>query len=76
VERAFDPEIGLIGADRAPIARKLYYAGSVKWLDQPFDSRDLAALQQGAPQVPGLEYGDTSLVAVSRYYSPGLLPDG
>jgi len=64
--RAFDPEIDLIGADRAPIAGKLYYAGSVKWLDQPFDSRDLAALQRGTVLVPGFEHGDTSLVAVSR----------
>lgn len=64
--RAFDPEIDLIGADRAAVARKLYYAGSVKWLDQPFDSRDLAALQRGAAQVPGFEHGGTSLVAVSR----------
>lgn len=31
--RAFDPEIDLIGADRAPVARRLYYAGSVIWLD-------------------------------------------
>jgi uncharacterized protein len=64
--RAFDPEIDLIGADRTPVARKLYYAGSVKWLDQPFDGRDLATLQRGAGQVPGFEHGDTSLIAVSR----------
>jgi uncharacterized protein len=64
--RAFDPEIDLIGADRSPVARKLYYAGSVKWLDQPFDGRDLAALQRGAVAVPGWEPGDTALVAVSR----------
>jgi len=64
--RAFDPEIDLIGADRAPVARTLYYAGSVKWLDQPFDSRDSAVLQRGAVQVPGFEPGETALVAVSR----------
>lgn len=64
--RAFDPEVDLIGADRAPVARKLYYAGSVKWHDQPIDSRDLAALQRGVVQVPGFEPGDTALVAVSR----------
>jgi uncharacterized protein len=52
--RAFDPEIDLVGADRGPVARKLWYAGSVKWLDHPFGSRDLAALQRGAPQVPGV----------------------
>jgi uncharacterized protein len=64
--RAFAPEIDLIGADRAPVARKLYYAGSVKWLDQPFDTRDLATLQRGVVQIPGFEHGDTALVAVSR----------
>ena len=49
-----------------PVARQLYYAGSVKWLDQPFDGRDLAALQRAAPQVPGFESDDTAMVAVSR----------
>jgi len=64
--RAFDPEIDLIGADRMPVAGKLSYAGSVKWTDQPFDGRDLAALQRGAQHVPGFEHGDTSLITVSR----------
>jgi uncharacterized protein len=63
--RAFDPEIDLIGADRAPVAGKLWYAGSVKWLDHPFGSRDLATLQRGATQVPGFDPGDTALVSVS-----------
>jgi len=47
--RAFDPEIDLIGADRLPVARKLCYAGSIKWLDHPFGSWDLTVLQRGAP---------------------------
>jgi uncharacterized protein len=64
--RAFDPEIDVIGADRAPAARKLYYAGSIKWLDQPFDSRDLGALHRGTAQVPGFAAGTTALVAASR----------
>jgi hypothetical protein len=63
--RAFDPEIDLIGADRAPVARKLWYTGSVKWVDHPFGSRDLSALQRGAPQVPGFDPGETSLIGVS-----------
>jgi AAA+ ATPase superfamily predicted ATPase len=63
--RAFDPEIDLIGADRAPVATKLWYAGSVKWLDHPFGSRDLAALQHGAPQVPGFDAEETALIGVS-----------
>ena len=63
--RAFDPEIDLIGADRAPAARKIWYAGSVKWLDQPFGGRDLADLQRGAPLVPGFDPGATALIGVS-----------
>jgi hypothetical protein len=46
--RAFQPEIDLVGADRAPVAREIYYAGSVRWLDRPFDDHDLAALQRDA----------------------------
>lgn len=64
--RAFDPEIALIGADRAPVAGRIYYAGSVKWLDRPFDEHDLATLQRGAIVVPGFEPGRTALAAVSR----------
>jgi hypothetical protein len=63
--RAFDPEIDLVGADRGPVARKLWYVGSVKWLDQPFGRRDLAALQRGAPQVPGFNPRETALISVS-----------
>jgi hypothetical protein len=64
--RAFDPEIDLIGADDAPVARTIYYAGSVKWLDRPFDEHDLAALRRGSTAIPGFEPGQTALVAVSR----------
>lgn len=63
--RAFDPEIDLVGADRAHVAGTLWYAGSVKWLDHPFGSRDLAALQRGAPVVPGFDPGETALISVS-----------
>lgn len=64
--RSFDPEIDLIGADRAPVARKLWYAGSVKWLDRPFGAPDLAVLQRSAPQVPGFDPGQAALIGVSR----------
>jgi len=63
--RAFDPEVDLIGADRAPVATRIFYAGSVKWLDHPFGSRDLAALERGAAQVPGFEPGESALIGVS-----------
>jgi len=64
--RTFQPEIDLVGADRAPVARQIYYAGSVKWLDRPFDDHDFAALQRDVIAVPGFEPGRTRLVAVSR----------
>jgi len=63
--RAFDPELDLVGADRGPVARKLWYVGSVKWLDHPFGRRDLAALQLGALQVPGFDPHQTALIGVS-----------
>jgi uncharacterized protein len=64
--RAFQPEIDLVGADRAPVAGEIYYVGSVKWLDRPFDEHDFAALQRDAISVPGFEPGRTRLAAVSR----------
>lgn len=64
--RQFAPEIDLIGADRAPIAGTLFFAGSVKWLASPFDQHDLAALQKGSAQVPGFAPGSSDrLVVVS-----------
>ena len=64
--RAFDPEVDLIGAGRVPVARKLWYAGSVKWLGHPFGTRELGELQRAAPQVPGFDPGETALIGVSR----------
>ena len=64
--RAFQPEIDLVGADRAPVAREIFYAGSVTWLDRPFDDHDFAALQRDAMAIPGFEPGRTGLAAVSR----------
>jgi uncharacterized protein len=63
--RAFNPEVDLVGADRAPVARTLFYAGSVKWLDRPFGDHDLAELKRGAAQVPGFDPGRTALPAAS-----------
>ena len=64
--RAFNPEVDLVGADRGPVARRLWYAGSVKWLDHPFGRSDLAELQRGAFQVPGFDPSQTALISVSR----------
>jgi AAA+ ATPase superfamily predicted ATPase len=63
--RRFSPEIDLIGADRSPVARTVFFVGSVKWLASPFDHHDLTALVQGAAQVPGFTPGATGLAVVS-----------
>lgn len=60
------PEVDLIGADRAPVARNVTFAGSIKWLEnKPFDSTDLAALAAATSLVPGADER-TPLLAVSR----------
>ncbi|MGW0706637.1 AAA family ATPase [Streptomyces sp. NPDC002643] len=63
--RRFSPEIDLIGADRAPVASALHFAGSVKWLASPFDRHDLTALRTGAEQVPGFPDTGARLAVVS-----------
>lgn len=64
--RAFSPEIDLVGAGRAPVAQEICYVGSVKWLERPFDDHDLAELRRDANAVPGFDPARTGLVAVSR----------
>jgi len=65
--RRFSPEVDLVGADRAPVARRVLFAGSIKWLGTPFDSHDLAALRRDAAQVPGFdpEAGGLAVVSLS-----------
>ncbi|RFU86011.1 ATP-binding protein [Streptomyces triticagri] len=64
--RTNNPEIDLVGADRSPIAKKITFAGSVKWLEnKPFDHRDLARLITHRSQLPGADE-DTPLLAVTR----------
>ncbi|MGS2806052.1 ATP-binding protein [Nocardia sp. MW-W600-9] len=64
--RANNPEIDLIGADRAPVAKAVHFVGSIKWLEnQPFDRHDYDALTRALLAVPGTDAG-TPLVAVSR----------
>jgi hypothetical protein len=64
--RRFDPEIDLIGADRAPVASRIDFCGSLKWLNSPFDGHDLRRLQDGARQVPGFDATHTGLLVVTR----------
>ncbi|MEV1007551.1 DUF234 domain-containing protein [Streptomyces sp. NPDC049881] len=64
--RRNNPEIDLVGADREPVARRVRFAGSVKWLEtQPFGRHDYDALVRDVLAVPGADL-DTPLVAVSR----------
>jgi len=64
--RTNDPEIDLVGADRAPIAKKITMTGSIKWLEnKPFDGRDLSRLVIHRSRLPGADDG-TPLLAVSR----------
>jgi hypothetical protein len=63
--RRFDPEIDLVGADRSPTARHIYFTGSIKWLHTPFDRHDLAAHRTAAALVPGCEPGRTGTVIAS-----------
>lgn len=64
--RQFNPEIDLVGADRAPIASEIHFCGSLKWLGTPFETHDLRQLQEGARQIPGFDTAHTALIAVSR----------
>lgn len=64
--RTNDPEIDIVGADRGPVAKRITFVGSVKWLEnRPFDDHDLAKLVVHRSQLPGADDG-TPLLAVAR----------
>ncbi|MGQ0776573.1 MAG: ATP-binding protein [Pseudonocardiales bacterium] len=64
--RQNNPEIDLVGADREPVARSVYFVGSVKWQDNHrFGRQEYDALVRDALAIPGVG-PDTPLVAVSR----------
>ena len=64
--RTNDPEIDIVGADRAPIAKQITTVGSIKWHDnRPFDTHDLAHLMIHRSRLPGAD-DNTPLVAVTR----------
>lgn len=72
--RQNNPEVDIVGADRAPVARHLHFAGSIKWLDdRPFDRHDYDTLARDTAAVPGTSAA-TRLVAVSRSGTRGPLP--
>lgn len=64
--RTNNPEIDLVVADRAPIAKHIIALGSIKWLENsPFDSHDLGQLHAHRTQLPGAA-ADTPMIAVAR----------
>ncbi|MFI6484861.1 DUF234 domain-containing protein [Nonomuraea sp. NPDC050663] len=64
--RTNDVEIDLVGADREPVARRITYVGSIKWLEnRPFDKHDLGELFVHRSRLPGADQ-ETPLVAVAR----------
>ena len=74
--RNFNPEIDLVGADREPKAQRIFYTGSIKWLNSPFDRRDLAELIADSARVPGAAPGETGLAVVSLSgIAPGVEAD-
>jgi hypothetical protein len=63
--RTFETSIGIIGADRSPGPRNVFYAGAILWLSRPFDDRDAGVLRRDAPFVPGFDPALAGLVGVS-----------
>jgi len=64
--RTNDPEIDIVAADRAPVAKRITAVGSLKWLERKaFDTRDLSRLVIHRSQLPGADE-TTPLIAVAR----------
>ncbi|MGH8998973.1 MAG: ATP-binding protein [Acidimicrobiia bacterium] len=60
------PEVDLVGADRGPVAKKVLFVGTIKWLDtSPLDQGDINTLSGHLAAIPGAG-PTTPLVAVSR----------
>ncbi len=60
------PEIDLIGADRAPVAKAITYAGTIKWHDNaPLGNRYFRQLAADVASLPGADATPRRL-AVSR----------
>jgi uncharacterized protein len=47
------------------VARTITFAGSITWLNTPFDNHDLATLRAGAAQIRGFTPAETGLLVVS-----------
>lgn len=65
--RSNDPEIDVVVADCAPLAKKVIAVGSIKWLERsPFDGTDAARLAVLREKMLGDASGDVSMFAVTR----------
>ena len=63
--RTNDVEIDLVGADREPIAKRIVFAGTIKWRDDgPLDQADLNRLVNAVAKLPGAD-DHTPTIAVS-----------
>lgn len=60
------PEIDIVGADHGPVAKKVHFAGTIKWLENsPLDQHDLNSLIGHLDDIPGASKA-TPTLAVSR----------
>ncbi|MEV8441868.1 hypothetical protein AB0425_31180 [Actinosynnema sp. NPDC051121] len=63
--RRHNPEVDLVGADRSPVADRIDFAGSIKWIGSTFDRHDLATLRHSANHIPGYDPARSGLAVVS-----------
>jgi hypothetical protein len=63
--RRFDPEIDLVGADRGPVAGRIDFVGSVKWICAPVDRGTVATARAALTKVPGADPQRTGVVMAS-----------
>ncbi|MFC5058668.1 ATP-binding protein [Saccharothrix xinjiangensis] len=63
--RQHNPEIDLVGADHSPVAGRIDFAGSIKWIGSTFDRHDLETLRHSANHIPGYEPARSGLAVVS-----------
>jgi AAA+ ATPase superfamily predicted ATPase len=63
--RQHNPEVDLVGADRAPVAGRVDFAGSIKWIGAAFDHHDLLSLRRSANHIPGYETDRSGLAVVA-----------
>lgn len=64
--RTNDPEIDIVAADRSPVAKRIAFTGTIKWLeDAVADRGDLARLIADTAKIPGAD-SSTPCLVVSR----------